>query len=169
MSWIAVAVAGTTAALGVGKSYLVDKPKEERQRKLAAETQRYSPWTQLKAGPIEEADPFGTGLQYGVAGFGLANSAQAFQSDQALKKAQTDLLNRSQTIPFSGAKGNAWRRLGTPGGFQNWSAQDQADTFGPPTLIGNRPRESTSDSPGFEGYTDNGKPFLGPTKSKAPY
>ena len=73
-------ITGLAIAAGIGllKSQTVDKDREKRQRKLAAETQRYSPWTGLKAGPIQEADPFGSALQYGGAGAmmgaGYANS-----------------------------------------------------------------------------------------------
>lgn len=73
-------ITGLAIAAGIGllKSQTVDKDKEKRQRKLAAATQRYSPWTGLQAGPIQEADPFGSALQYGAAGAqmgaGYANS-----------------------------------------------------------------------------------------------
>jgi hypothetical protein len=36
-----------------------DMGKESRQRQLAASTQRYSPWTGLKANDIEQANPIG--------------------------------------------------------------------------------------------------------------
>jgi hypothetical protein len=55
------------------KSEAIDKPKEARQRKLAAATQRYSPWTGLKANPIQEADTFGSALQGGMAGATFAS------------------------------------------------------------------------------------------------
>lgn len=75
MSWVMVAVGVGT---GVAKSELVDRPKEDRQRKLAAATQRYSPWTGLKAQPVQEADPFGSALQGGMAGatFAQQNSGK---------------------------------------------------------------------------------------------
>lgn len=56
------------AAAGMLKSNLVDRPREKRDRALAAETQRYSPWTGLKANQIREADPFGAALQGGMTG-----------------------------------------------------------------------------------------------------
>lgn len=65
MSWIAVGVAVGAAVL---KTEAVDQPKENRQRKLAAATQRYSPWTGLEAQPIQEADLGGNILQYGMTG-----------------------------------------------------------------------------------------------------
>lgn len=57
------------AAAGLAKSELVDRPKEKKQRELAAATQRYSPWTGLQAQPIKEADPFGSALGLGAAGY----------------------------------------------------------------------------------------------------
>lgn len=65
------------AAIGLAKSEMVDKPKEDRQRKLAAETQRNSPWTGLKAGNIQEADPWGTAMQYGATGAQMGAGASA--------------------------------------------------------------------------------------------
>lgn len=56
------------AGAGLLKSKLVDAPREERERELAAKTQLYSPWTGLKANPIQEADPLGSAMQGGIAG-----------------------------------------------------------------------------------------------------
>lgn len=76
----------TMLAIGAGagllKSELVDKPKENYQRKLAAATQRYSPWTGLKAGPIELADPLGSALQYGTTGAQMGNAYNMSQAQQ---------------------------------------------------------------------------------------
>lgn len=54
--------------LGVAKHFAVDKPQEERDRHLAAVTQRYSPWTGMQAGPIRQANLFGSVLQGAGAG-----------------------------------------------------------------------------------------------------
>lgn len=70
MSWPIIAAA---AVLGLLKSQLVDKPREAADRKLAAATTRYSPWTNLTAGSVQKADPIGTALSYGITGGGLAN------------------------------------------------------------------------------------------------
>lgn len=56
------------AAVGGLKAGLVDEPAAERQRKLAASTQRYSPWTGLKANAVKEPDYFGSALGFGTAG-----------------------------------------------------------------------------------------------------
>lgn len=73
MSWVAAGI----AAAGIIKSQTVDKNKENRERKLAASTQQYSPWTGLTANPIKEADPFGSALQYGATGAALKQNIQA--------------------------------------------------------------------------------------------
>ncbi len=102
MSWVLVA-AGAGAGVGVGKSELVDRPREERQRKLAAQTQRYSPWTGLQAQPIQEAKPFDSALQYGGTG---AMMASGINNQQA----QTDWLNRGGSPQYPGAQ--TWGRFG---------------------------------------------------------
>lgn len=61
-------LAAIGAGVGLAKSELIDRPREQRQRKSAAEIMRWSPWTGLSAGSIKEADPFGAALQGGLAG-----------------------------------------------------------------------------------------------------
>lgn len=61
------------AALALAKDQIVDKPKEARQRKLAAETQRLSPWTNMRAAPIKESDTIGTAIQYGATGAAMGS------------------------------------------------------------------------------------------------
>lgn len=80
--------------VGLTKSFLVDQPKENRQRQLAAETQRYSPWTGLQAGPIQEADPFGSTLQGGAQGFAMGQNAQNYEGSKKLQEAQANYLNK---------------------------------------------------------------------------
>lgn len=98
------------ALAGVAKSELIDKPKEERQRKLAAETQRYSPWTGLKANAIQEADPFGTALQFGATGASMSAAQQQADLDKAL----TDRLNSGgSTIGYGKPQPkSSWSYLG---------------------------------------------------------
>lgn len=86
--WAALALAGAA------KSELIDRPKEERQRHLAAETQRYSPWTGMQAGGIQEADPFGSALQGGMTGVSLD---QASESADNAKKLQDQQLETMKT------------------------------------------------------------------------
>ena len=62
---------GGLAGAGLLKGLTIDKAKEDRQRKLAAETARYSPWTNMVPGAVNEADPFGSALQGGFTGAAL--------------------------------------------------------------------------------------------------
>lgn len=80
------------AGIGLGtlKSAAVDEPKAERQRKLAAATEQYSPWTGLKAQPVEEANPVGNMLQYGTAAASLKQGMANQDAQNGLTKAMTD-------------------------------------------------------------------------------
>lgn len=88
--WVPMLIGG---AAGLAKSELVDKPRANRQRKLAAETQRYSPWTGLQADPVQEADPLGSMLQYGTTGAMMGAQYDQMQSDKQLNEAMTNRLN----------------------------------------------------------------------------
>lgn len=112
------------AGLGLAKSELVDAPKAERQRKLAASTQRLSPWTGLKANPVQEADPFGTALQFGGTGAAMGSNYDSAQTD----KAMANSLNTGGSLTGSGTNlyapsqqsqpyylGNYGQKLGSSG------------------------------------------------------
>lgn len=70
------------AGIGLAKSELIDRPKEKRERALAAATQRYSPWTGLAAQPVHEADPLGSALAFG----GAANQFDVGTENQSLNR-----------------------------------------------------------------------------------
>lgn len=101
MSWIGVAVG---AGAGLVKSAAVDAPREARQRKLAGETQRLSPWTGLKAGPIQEADPLGSALTYGSQGGALSGGIQNADAQKGLMEAQKNWLNRGGSPLYTAAQ-----------------------------------------------------------------
>lgn len=84
------------AGLGILKNYAVDAPKEHRQRVQAAETIRYSPWTHMNPNKIQEADPVGNALQFGASAGGMYNSAQGFQTDEALKNKMLTNMRRGR-------------------------------------------------------------------------
>jgi hypothetical protein len=84
----------------LAKSELVDRPKEDRQRKLAAETQRYSYLTGNKANPVEEANPFGSAMEYGATGFSLGQQQEAAQANQELQKRQMAWFDRASPPPI---------------------------------------------------------------------
>lgn len=103
------------AGVGLLKGATIDKNKEKRQRKLQAETTRYSPWTGMQAEAPKEADLLGSALSYGLTanqiGQGLAqqNMMQDYlQSQQmggnpwsGLSPMELDALNK-----YSMAGGN---------------------------------------------------------------
>lgn len=99
---------------GLLKSVTVDKAREDRQRKLAAATQRYSPWTQLQAQPIQEADPFGSTLGYGGLGADQGQKIQNAQANNALVKAQTSWLNNGGSPQYTAGlnQSNPWGSYG---------------------------------------------------------
>lgn len=70
--------------LGLVKGLTLDRAKEDRQRKLAAETSRYSPWTGLAPGAIQEADPLGGAMQFGVTGASLGQGMENQKFNQGL-------------------------------------------------------------------------------------
>lgn len=74
MNPLALALAG----MGVGtlKHFAVDKPAADRQRKLAAATTRYSPWTKLIAQMPEEPNVFNSALQGGMSGFSMGQNME---------------------------------------------------------------------------------------------
>lgn len=75
-------------ALGLGKSELIDRPREQRQRKLAAQTALYSPWTGMSPDKVQEADPFGSTLQGVTAGamYGQQSEANQMAKDELKMK-----------------------------------------------------------------------------------
>ncbi len=62
------------AGVGGLKGMTVDRWREDKDRQLAAETQRYSPWTGLQAQPIKRADPLGSAMQGGATGLELGQN-----------------------------------------------------------------------------------------------
>lgn len=103
MPWLALALG---AGAGLVKSEAVDRPKEDRDRQLAAATQRFAPWTGLKAGPITEADPLGSALTYGAQGAQLQQNIQNSQAQQGLVGAQTNWLNHGGSPLATAATSN---------------------------------------------------------------
>lgn len=86
---------GIGALTGIIKSEAIDAPKAERERTLAAATQRYSPWTGLKASPVQEADPVGSALSFGSQGASLGQNFQGAQDVSSLRNAQADFYKNA--------------------------------------------------------------------------
>lgn len=117
MSYVMVAA----AAVGIAKSQFVDKPKEDRQRHLAAETQRYSPWTGMKAGDIQEADPVGSALAFGAAGKQIQTGLQ----QQDINKQMADRASQPNTNynPY-GNQGASWNPGNSPSKYSVWGSMN---------------------------------------------
>lgn len=114
MSYVMVGM----AAAGLLKSQTIDKDKEKRDRKLAAETQRLSPWTGLQAGPVKEADPMGSAIAFGATGAQIGGGMQQQEmnkklAEQALARGATPQVNLQQPVYM---QQNPWGGMGNYGG-----------------------------------------------------
>ncbi len=107
-----------------GLQAVSNKDKEARDRKLASETQRYSPWTHLQAQPIEAANPIGDVAQGYGAYMGQQQNDKVAASDEALKQAQIGALNRKYSA------GNATQSAVNP------SVDDDSSLYGPDQRMG---------------------------------
>lgn len=90
---ISLGLMGGLALGGLTKSLAIDAPRADRQRKLQAETTRYSPWTGLTGQAPQEADPFGSTMQGLTGGAMLGSSMNAANKANALTDAQTAYLD----------------------------------------------------------------------------
>lgn len=90
---------------GLGKSLFFDAPREESDRKLAASTQRYSPWTGLKANPIRESDPLGSAMQFGTTGAMMAQNVETADQSNALSKSMQKYYEQGGPATFMMAPG----------------------------------------------------------------
>jgi hypothetical protein len=95
---------GVMAGLGLAKSELIDRPREERQRQQAANTMRYSPWTGMAPNAIQEADPLGSAMDAGLTGAMLSQNQQKLDAGKAKDLAETNLTGgsglTSQALPW---------------------------------------------------------------------
>lgn len=89
---------GLGAALGgVGilKSVLFDAPREHRQRIAQSEATRWSPWTGMSGqAPTTNADPLGSGLQFGTTGAMLGQGVQNQGNQDAFNSRLLGVLER---------------------------------------------------------------------------
>jgi hypothetical protein len=100
---------GVMAGLGLAKSELIDRPKEEEQRRRAAITARWSPWTGMAPGGIQTADPLGSAMEAGLTG------AMLSQNQQKLDAAKTKDLTEANLAGGSGSTSQAlpWQMMET--------------------------------------------------------
>lgn len=79
------------AGLGIGKGIL-DQNRERKDRQIAAQTARWSPWTGMAAQPVQRADLLGSTIQGGLQG---ASFGQGLGQQQDFNK-YLDLLKQQQ-------------------------------------------------------------------------
>lgn len=111
------------ALAGLAKSEAIDRPKEKRQRKLAAETTRLSPWTGMRAAPVQEADPFGSALQFGVTGAQIGQGI----TQSNLNQAAANRFNTGGSIEGYGK--NLYRYAPVEGSFTGPSFNQSPSDF----------------------------------------
>jgi len=92
------------AGVGLAKDQFIDQPRRARQRTLAAETAKYSPWTGMNSQSMmpEEGSGFESALQGGTAGAMMGQGAQA--ADQ--QKQMAELQKRNLQLQ------NSWLNMG---------------------------------------------------------
>ena len=76
---------------GLAKSKMIDEPKQQQEAILAAQTQALSPWTQLQAAPVTQADPFGSALQGAMTGYSMDQNMEKQGQQQSMLDAQMDI------------------------------------------------------------------------------
>lgn len=79
-------IAAIMGGAGLLKSEILDRPREEKQREMAAVTARWSPWTGMAPQGIREADPFGSALQGAAVGGMLGQNQAAAGKKQDLNE-----------------------------------------------------------------------------------
>lgn len=112
---------GLMAGMGLAKSELIDRPREERQRRQAAITARWSPWTGMAPGAIQEADPLGSVMESGLTGAMLSQNQQKLNTEKTLADAK---LKDLAEIPITGGAGTTAQPQQFP--FQMMEMQNQS-------------------------------------------
>lgn len=117
------------ALAGLVKGETIDRQQEQRDRQLAATTQALSPWTGLRAGPIEKADPLGNAMAFGMSGKQMDQNQAKLKDDQAMNEAYRQYLDRlgqqssnspssSPVAPYGMSPGAAYGNMAmSPYGF----------------------------------------------------
>lgn len=81
-----ITLAAVMGGAGLLKSELIDRPREQEQRRQAAITARWSPWTGMAPGAIQSADPFGAVLQGATTGAVLGQNLNLAGGKEAATK-----------------------------------------------------------------------------------
>ena len=125
---------GIMAGLGLAKSELVDRPREERQRRQAAITARWSPWTGMAPGGIQEADPLGSAMEAGLTGAMLSQNQQKLDAADAAAAAKAK----------DAAEANLAGGAGVTSQPLPWQMMEMQNQSVDPMLMRRRPMYGTS-------------------------
>lgn len=106
---------GIGAGVGLLKYLAVDKPQENKQRALAATTQRYSPWTGLQAQQIPIASSIGDVASGAGQGAALGSNIVNSNAANAYLKAKT-ADNSFSGMPQLNFSQNPWQMNPSSGG-----------------------------------------------------
>lgn len=124
MSWVAV---GIGVGAGVLKNYAIDQPAANRQRKLAGQTQAFSPWTGLKADAPQDPNVMGNMLSMGSQAAMLGQGIKNAGAQKDLMEAQSSWLNRGGSPMYTQAVGGS-----VPGGAGGWGSYGPSSPMGLP-------------------------------------
>ena len=90
--WVPLAMAAGGAAMGAMKNQ-GDEQIEAEDRRMAAETARYSPWTGMQPGQIRQANLQNNVMQGAMAGGMMGMNVNQMNQGNALMDAQTNYYN----------------------------------------------------------------------------
>ena len=154
------------AGLGLAKSAFIDKPQADKQRKLAAATAAYSPWTGMTPQMPKDVDYLGPALQAGMTGAMLGQSMQSAENATQLGKLQQQYLENQNLLMQkqlgSGAINAANTGMPFGGGMQMGPSMIGAAP--PPAGIAGIPTATTAVAPAVQlaQATTKANPYLTP-------
>lgn len=96
--------AAAGAGLGLIKYFAVDKPANDKQRALAATTQKFSPWTGLQAEAPSPVNPMSAGISGAGMGMSMGQNMANQQSNNDLKQAQIGYLQSRSSMAAPGTQ-----------------------------------------------------------------
>ena len=111
--------------VGLGKAALIDRPREQRQRELAATQALYSPWTGITPQPIQEADPIGSAIQGAAMGqYVQGMGAKSTPKSASPYEGMSDEQILMQAKAGKGATDQAMMRGGMSGSPYDFMSED---------------------------------------------
>lgn len=96
--------AAVGGGLGLAKYFLIDKPQYNRMAKLTADTQRYSPWTGLKASLPDRPDPLSNAMAFASTGAGVGQGMDSMDANEKLNAKLLEKLDAQNAAIRAGAQ-----------------------------------------------------------------